>query len=189
MQKKRKFPVLYLAPLAFLALVVMFTIGLGRENPDDLPSMLVGQATPPLYLTPLGDLPMVTEADLRKPEVKLVNFWASWCVGCRIEHPVLVEMAKKGGIIYGLDYKDDKGVKYLTDKENPYVKVSQDKKGRTAIDWGVYGIPETFVVDAKGIITHRHIGAITPEVMRDVIMPEMEKAAAGTAFQTPAGES
>ncbi len=85
-------------------------------------------------------------------------------------------MAKAGGVIYGVDYKDNKGLKYLTDKENPYVTTSQDESGMTAIDWGVYGIPETFVIDANGIVTHRHIGAITEEVMRDIIMPEMAAA-------------
>jgi len=182
MKKKRVSPVFFLVPLAFFALAGMFVFGLNRKNPDNLPSMIGGRGAPPLTLTALGDFPMITEEVLRSPEVKLVNFWASWCVGCRIEHPVLLEMARKGGKIYGLDYKDDKGLKYLQEKGNPYVTVSQDRLGRTAIDWGVYGIPETFVIDANGVVTHRHIGAITPEVMRDIIMPEMAKAAAGTAL-------
>ncbi len=191
MQDKRKPWILYLVPVVFFALAGVFIFGLGRENPDDLPSMLVGRATPALTLSELGDYPMITQEALRAPGVKLVNFWASWCVGCRIEHPVLVEMARKGaGKIYGVDYKDDKGIKYLTEKGNPYVAVSQDRKGRTAIDWGVYGIPETFVVNGDGVVTHRHIGAITPEVMRDIIMPEMARAEAGAALDGPvAGES
>ncbi len=190
MQDKHKPWMLYLVPVVFFALAGLFIFGLGRENPDNLPSMLVGRETPALTLSELGDYPMITQEALRAPGVKLVNFWASWCVGCRIEHPVLVEMARKGaGNIYGVDYKDDKGIKYLTEKGNPYVAVSQDRKGRTAIDWGVYGIPETFVVDGNGVVTHRHIGAITPEVMRDIIMPEMARAEAGTALSTAgAGE-
>lgn len=163
-------------PGVFFALVAAFAIGMQRENPDDLPSTLVGRAAPEVSLTPLGSLPEVTDAALRAPGVKLVNFWASWCTSCRLEHPVLVEMARKGGAIYGVDYKDDKGLEYINDMGNPYLAVSEDKTGRTAINWGVYGIPETFVIDGEGNITHRHIGAITEEVMRDMIMPEMERA-------------
>jgi cytochrome c biogenesis protein CcmG, thiol:disulfide interchange protein DsbE len=176
MQIKRFSLLKLLAPLTFLALAVMFFFGMQRENKDDLPSTMIGRPAPELTLTALGDFPLITAEMLRAPEVKLLNFWASWCVGCRIEHPVLVKMAKAGGRIYGVDYKDNKGLKYLTDKENPYITTAQDKKGRTAIDWGVYGIPETFVIDARGIVTHRHIGAITEEVMRDIIMPEMAAA-------------
>ena len=175
--KPRKLNLLYLAPLAFAGVAALFAIGMGRENPDDLPSTRLGQEAPALTLTELGDFPVFTGEDLRAPGVKLLNFWASWCVGCRLEHPVLVEMAKKGGVIYGVDYKDDKGLGYLSGKGNPYVAVAQDKIGRTAIDWGVYGIPETFVIDGNGIVTHRHIGAITEDVMRDVIMPAMAEAA------------
>jgi len=181
MAKKRFSPLFMAAPLVFFGIAVSFAIGLKRENPDNLPSTMIGRPVPPLTLTQLGDFDMITEETLRSPEVKLLNFWASWCTGCRIEHPILVAMAKAGGKIYGVDYKDTKGLGYLQERENPYVTTSQDSLGRTAIDWGVYGIPETFVIDAKGIVTHRHIGAITEEVMRDIIMPEMAKAAAGAS--------
>jgi cytochrome c biogenesis protein CcmG, thiol:disulfide interchange protein DsbE len=174
---KRISPILLLPPLIFVGLTVLFVVGLNRDNPNDLPSTMVGNLTPDLTLTQLGDFPLVTTEALRAPEVKLLNFWASWCVGCRIEHPILVKMAQAGGRIYGVDYKDDKGLKYLTEKGNPYVTVSQDKAGRTGIEWGVYGIPETFVIDANGIVTHRHIGAITEEVMQNIIMPAMAEAA------------
>jgi cytochrome c biogenesis protein CcmG, thiol:disulfide interchange protein DsbE len=166
-----------LAPLTFFGFAATFFVGMNRENPDNLPSTMIGRPAPPLELTPLGDFPLLTAEILRTPEVKLLNFWASWCVGCRLEHPVLVKMAQAGGKIYGVDYKDDKGLSYLTEKENPYVMVSQDEKGRTAIEWGVYGIPETFVIDAKGIVRHRHIGAITEKVMQEIIMPAMAEAA------------
>jgi len=166
-----------LAPLVFFGFVIMSFVGMQRENPNDLPSTMIGLAAPDLTLTPLGDFALITSDVLRTPEVKLLNFWASWCVGCRLEHPVLVKMAKAGGVIYGVDYKDSKGLSYLEERENPYVMVSQDKNGRTAIDWGVYGIPETFVIDANGIVTHRHIGAITEDVMKNIIMPEVAKAA------------
>lgn len=173
---------LYLAPpLVFLSLFGLFYIAMGRENADNLPSTMIGREAPALTLTQLGDFPLLSPEDLSAPRVKLVNFWASWCSGCRLEHPILVKMAEAGGIIYGVDYKDNKGLTYLTEGGNPYVTVSEDKLGRTAIDWGVYGIPETFVVDANGIVTHRHIGAITDDVMENIIMPEMAAAAAGTA--------
>jgi cytochrome c biogenesis protein CcmG/thiol:disulfide interchange protein DsbE len=186
--RKKGSKVLFLVPLVFAGISAMFVYGMNRENPDELPSTRIGREAPKLMLTQLGDLPMFTNEDLKKGGVKLVNFWASWCVGCRIEHPVLVEMSKKGEYpIYGVDYKDDKGLQYLTEKENPYVAVAEDKVGRTAIEWGVYGIPETFVVDANGMVTHRHIGAITPEVMENVIMPEIAKAEKGAG--APGGES
>jgi len=170
-------PLYIVPPVFFAALSLMFFVGMNRDNPEDLPSTRIGLEAPALKVTPLGDFPLLTDAMLREPGVKLLNFWASWCVGCRLEHPVLMKMAERGGRIYGVDYKDDRGLEYLTGKGNPYVTVSQDRDSRTAIEWGVYGIPETFVIDANGIVTHRHIGAITQEVMDDIIMPEMEKAA------------
>ncbi len=178
MEIRKTRPLLFMPPLIFLAIIGLFVFGMTRENATDLPSTMVGRETPPLSLTPLGDFPMVTTEALRGPGVKLLNFWASWCVGCRLEHPVLVKMAEAGGQIYGADYKDDKGVTYLMGKGNPYVAVSQDERGRTGIDWGVYGIPETFIIDGNGNVTHRHIGAITEEVMRDTIMPLMAEAEA-----------
>jgi cytochrome c biogenesis protein CcmG, thiol:disulfide interchange protein DsbE len=178
MKIRRLSPITLLAPLAFFGLAAVFLVGMYRENPNNLPSTMIGLPAPDLTLTPLADFPLITPEILRSPEVKLVNFWASWCAGCRLEHPQLVKMAKAGGKIYGIDYKDSKGLSYLEEKENPFVMVSQDKRGRTAIDWGVYGIPETFVIDANGIVTHRHIGAITEEVMQNIIMPEIAKAAA-----------
>ena len=180
MGKNQTTRIYYAVPVVFIGIFTLFAIGLGRENRDNLPSTMIGREAPALTLTQLGDFSVITPEDLRAPEVKLVNFWASWCAGCRLEHPALVRMAKAGGIIYGIDYKDTKGLKYLAEKENPFVTVSDDKRGRTAIDWGVYGIPETFVIDAKGIVTHRHIGAITDEIMENIIMPEMAAAAAST---------
>jgi len=181
MSKNKTSLIYYSAPLVFIGIFTLFAIGLGRENSDNLPSTMIGREAPALTLTQLGDFSVITPEDLRAPEVKLVNFWASWCAGCRLEHPTLVKMAKAGGTIYGIDYKDTKGLKYLAEKENPFVTVSEDKRGRTAIDWGVYGIPETFVIDANGIVTHRHIGAITDDIMENIIMPEMAAAAAATA--------
>ncbi len=176
---KTKTALLYFTPpLVFLGIFGLFFVAIGRENADNLPSTMIGREAPALTLTPLGAFPLLTSEILRTPQVKLVNFWASWCSGCRLEHPTLVKMAKAGGVIYGIDYKDNNGLSYLESGGNPFVTVSQDKRGRTAIDWGVYGMPETFVVDANGIITHRHIGAITDDVMEKIIMPEMVAAAA-----------
>ncbi len=178
---KRKFSAMMLIPpLIFLGIGALFVVGLNRPNSRNLPSTIIGRETPNLTLTELPGYPMITEEVLRAPGVKLLNFWASWCVGCRLEHPFLVKMAKNGGQIYGVDYKDNDGAKFLTEKENPYVGVSEDKLGRTAIDWGVYGIPETFIIDGNGVVTHRHIGAITEDVMKNVIMPKMAEAAANT---------
>jgi cytochrome c biogenesis protein CcmG, thiol:disulfide interchange protein DsbE len=179
--KKKISPLVFLPPLLFLGFAVLFMVGLVRENPNELPSMVKGNEIPELMITPLGDLPMVTREQLMKPEVKLVNFWASWCAPCRVEHPNLLTMQSMGIPIYGINYKDEpeNGLGFLEELTNPFIATSADEKGRTGIEWGVYGLPETFIVDANGIVTYRHVGAITKRIMESVILPEIEKARAG----------
>ncbi len=170
-------PLFLLPPVLFVVVGAFFFVGLGRENPNELPSQFVGRPAPPLQVERLGDYPLVTDADLRKPEVKLVNFWASWCVPCRVEHPNLIKMKEQGITIYGINYKDkpENGIKFITDLGNPFAKLGADS-GRQAIEWGVYGIPETFVIDAKGRVVLRFPGPITDEILRTKIMPAIEKA-------------
>lgn len=113
-----------------------------------------------------------------KGKVWLVNVWASWCVSCRQEHPLLVELAKTGRVpMVGLHYKDerDAGLKWLAEHGDPYLLSAHDRDGRVAIDFGVYGTPETFIVDKTGVIRYKHTGPLTPQLLRDQILPRVEQ--------------
>ncbi len=169
-----------LPPLAFAGLAVLFMSGLGRDNPDILPSTLKGQPAPALETTPLGDLAPILDADLRKPGVKIVNYWASWCGPCRVEHPNLEALKKMGVPIYGVNYKDKtaNALGFLAELGNPYEGSGQDSQGRQAINWGVYGVPESFVIDGKGTVILRFPGPVTGRVMRETILPAIKAAAA-----------
>jgi len=168
----------YLIPLGlFAALVVLLGIGL-TLNPREVPSPLIGKPAPEF------DLPTVMDPDRRISresllgKVYLFNVWASWCVSCRQEHPLLVELSRKGVVdIYGLNYKDQRedAQRWLNYYGNPYVASGADTDGRVGIDWGVYGVPETFVIDAKGMIRHKHIGPVTPEALEEEILPLVKK--------------
>lgn len=168
----------YLVPLGvFLALVVFLGIGLGL-NPREVPSPLINRQAPAF------DLPQLHEtgrrfgpADLRG-RVWLLNVWASWCVSCRVEHPVLVDLAKTGVVpIYGLNYKDkrDEALRWLQQWGDPYTLSIMDSEGRTGIDYGVYGVPETYVIDKAGVIRYKQIGPLTPEIVREKILPLVRK--------------
>jgi len=170
-----------LVPVVAIGVILMFTFGLNRENPDELPSPMLGKVAPALNTTPLGELPQVLDSDLRRGGVKLVNYWASWCVPCRVEHPNLTKLSKQGVTIYGVNYKDKKAdaLNFLRELGSPYTAIGQDIKGRNAINWGVYGVPETFVIDGSGKIRLRFPGPITQRVMKTIILPAI--AAAKTA--------
>ena len=176
-------PLALLPPVLFAALAGAFIWGMGREDPNALPSAMVGRAAPPVALTPLGDGPLVDDAMLRDGEVKLVNYWASWCAPCRVEHPNLTALAEEGIPIYGINYKDDpaKALAFLDELGDPYVAVSADATGRTAIDWGLYGVPETYVLAGDGTVMLRFAGPITQRVLESQIRPALEAASAHTA--------
>ncbi len=170
-------PLMMLPPLIFLAIASMFLWGMFRENPNALPSTREGSVVPALALTQLGDdLPFGTEV-LKEPGVKLVNFWASWCAPCRIEHPVLMDLKAEGIKIYGINYKDnpEKALAFLESLGDPYVRIAADS-GRSALDWGVYGVPETYVINGDGIVVLRFAGPITQRVLASTIRPAIEKA-------------
>jgi len=173
----KKFPIAFLVPVVAVGVIALFTFGLGRNDPDALPSALQGQTAPTLETTALGTLPQVLDSDLRTGDVKLVNFWASWCAPCRAEHPNLTALAEQGVQIYGINYKDTEAnaLKFLEDLGNPYTAIGQDS-GRQAINWGVYGVPETFVIDGAGRIILRFPGPITQQVLADTILPAIEAA-------------
>jgi len=168
----------YLVPLALFAVLVGFLFRGLSLDPKIVPSPLVGKPMPSFILTRLKS-PEITIGDQDiKGKVSVLNIWATWCVSCRAEHEVLLELARTGvAPIYGLNYKDTraKAVRWLEQLGDPYTANAFDADGRVGIDWGVYGAPETFVLDAKGIIRHKHIGPLTSEILRTDILPLIAK--------------
>ncbi|MET4103621.1 cytochrome c biogenesis protein CcmG/thiol:disulfide interchange protein DsbE [Roseovarius sp. MBR-78] len=171
-------PLMAVPLVVFAAFAGLALVGLKRENPDALPSALAGRQAPPVQITPLGDKPGFTDADLRSGEVVLLNYWASWCAPCRVEHPNLTGLAAEGLTIYGVNYKDKPGnaLGFLAELGDPYTAIGSDESGRMALDWGVYGVPETYVIDGQGNIVLRFAGPITERVLKSTIRPAIEKA-------------
>lgn len=168
----------YLGPLAIFALLAAFLYRGLSLDPKLVPSPLVGKPVPAFTLTRLDDpATTISDADF-KGKVSLLNVWATWCVSCRQEHEVLVQLARSGQVdIYGLNYKDNRedAKRWLVRLGNPYVANAFDSDGRVGIDWGVYGAPETFIIDREGIIRHKHIGPLTIEILNEEILPLVEK--------------
>jgi len=163
-----------LIPLGiFFVLVVFLAIGLTRD-PHEIPSPLIGKAAPMFTAPNLLEPSQQFSAKDMLGQVWLLNTWASWCVACRQEHPILVEFAKTKTLpIVGLDYKDQnaEGLKWLARFGNPYDQAITDKDGRIGIDFGVYGVPESFLIDKAGVIRYKQIGPVTEEALRDKIVP------------------
>jgi cytochrome c biogenesis protein CcmG/thiol:disulfide interchange protein DsbE len=161
-------------PLAvFVALAAFLAVGLTRD-PREVPSPFIGKPAPAFKLTQLADEKLAFGPEDMKGRVWLLNVWASWCVSCRVEHPLLVEMSKKNLVpIVGLNYKDgrDEGMQWLKRFGDPYSLSAFDVDGKVGIDFGVYGVPETFVIDKKGVIRYQQIGPITPEALEKTLMP------------------
>jgi len=181
---KRKLRLYHLLPLGFfVALALIFLTQLrSGVDPSEIPSALVGKPAPSFTLPPLDgmNVPGLSQADLIG-HVTLVNVFASWCVPCREEHPVLSALAADPRIrVVGIDYKDDPGNArtFLTGLGNPYVAIGTDTRGRAAIDWGVYGVPETFLVDASGVIRHKIIGPLSDAVVANDLKPAIDKVLA-----------
>jgi cytochrome c biogenesis protein CcmG/thiol:disulfide interchange protein DsbE len=166
--------------LGFAALALLFWKGLSG-NPSEIPSALINKPVPDFILHPVPGLatPGFSSDDLRQGKVTVVNVWASWCAPCRNEHPLLMELAKQPDIILiGMNYKDEpeNAVRFLTTLGQPFAAVGMDRDGRIAVEWGVYGVPETFVVDGQGHIRYKHIGPLTPEAITGELPREIEKA-------------
>ena len=172
-------PLAIVPPVIFAAIAGLFLGGMFRDDPDALPSTLVGRPAPVLELTPLGGESFDVSA-LTAPGAKIVNYWASWCAPCRVEHAQLMQLAGEGVPILGVNYKDDeaKALAFLDELGDPYDAVGADKSGRTAIEWGVYGVPETFVIDGKGRVVLRFAGPITPSVLEKRIRPALAESSA-----------
>ncbi len=168
----------YLLPLlVFVVMAGFLAIGL-KLDPREVPSPLIGKPAPAF------DLPQLATPDQRlaakdlRGQVWLLNVWASWCVACRQEHPLLVELSKSGQVkLYGLNYKDKRedALRWLANFGDPYLKSISDTDGLVGIDYGVYGVPETFVIDKQGVIRHKQIGPVTAESLRDTLLPLVAK--------------
>lgn len=169
---------MFVPPAIFGALAGLFYAGMFRDDPDTLPSAMVGRQAPAVQVTALGTGPLTDDALLRAPGVKMVNFWASWCAPCRAEHPMLAELAAEGIPIHGINYKDDpaKAMGFLAELGDPFATMGADATGRMALNWGVYGVPETYVIDGEGRVVLRFAGPITRAELERTIRPALEAA-------------
>jgi cytochrome c biogenesis protein CcmG/thiol:disulfide interchange protein DsbE len=178
-----------LVPLAiFIVLAAIFAFALRTGDPSKLPSALIGKPVPAFALPGLeglqeGGKPVggFSSADLASGDVAVVNFWASWCVPCVQEHPLLVALKQRTGVrLYGVNYKDQAVAarRFLGRYGNPFTAVGTDSDGRAAIEWGVYGMPETFVIDGKGRIAYKHVGPISAETLESKMLPAIKAAQA-----------
>jgi cytochrome c biogenesis protein CcmG/thiol:disulfide interchange protein DsbE len=164
---------LFLLPLlCFAAVAAWFAFGLGRD-PSRIPSALVGRPAPAIALPPLEGAQRPAFA-LQPGRVAVVNFFASWCAPCKVEHPTLMRLAAEGRVaVHGISYKDAAAdsARFLAQLGNPFETIGWDRDGRAAMEWGVYGVPETFVVGRDGTIRHRHVGALLDDTVARVLAP------------------
>ncbi|MDP2119999.1 MAG: DsbE family thiol:disulfide interchange protein [Hoeflea sp.] len=183
---RRRLLIAFLPLVLFIALAGVFLYQLGSGNDaSKIPSVLIGAKAPSLDLAPLEGLtadgapvPALNDAAIAG-RLSLVNVWASWCVPCRQEHPILLELARDPRIVLvGINYKDktENAVRFLDELGNPFAAVGIDPNGKAAIDWGVYGVPETYLVAPDGEILFKQIGPFTVDALRDKLLPEIEKA-------------
>ncbi len=164
----------FLIPLGILFGLVWFLAAGLKLDPKEVPSPLIGKPAPTFALTRLDNADVSIRSQDLLGKVWMLNVWASWCVACRQEHPLLVEFSRDKLLpIYGLNYKDERlaGLRWLSNFGNPYDASLFDQAGRVGIDFGVYGVPETFIIDRQGIVRFKQIGPLTPEVLRDEIVP------------------
>lgn len=173
-ERRRLQRFVYLVPLIFfVGLAIALAWGMSRDS-RTIPSALIGKAVPQFSLPPVKGRTLSLSSDNLRGEVSLVNVFASWCVACREEHPVFMRMQAEGLVpIHGLNYKDrpDDAERWLNSMGDPYTRTGADLNGRVTIDWGVYGVPETFVITKDGHIAYKHIGAVTPKLLQDTLIP------------------
>ncbi len=177
----------FLPLLVFAAMAGLFVFALMRPgDPSKIPSALIGRAAPPVTLAALDGLiengrpvPGLSPSDFARGSPVIVNFWASWCAPCVEEHPMLVALKARTGItIYGVNHKDQAAGarRFLARYGNPYAAIGTDGNGRAAIDWGVYGMPETFIVDGAGTVVFKHVGPLTASIIETEVLPALAKA-------------
>ncbi len=177
--RQRSLRFVYLLPLGFfacLALIFLMRLGSG-DDPQAVPSALIGRPAPQFDLPALEGEPAFTRAML-EGKTTIVNVWASWCGPCRLEHPLLMELAEDKRLqVVGINYKDQPANArgFLQELGNPYAAIATDTRGRAAIEWGVYGVPETFLVGPDGVIRHKVIGPVTPETLSRSLQPAIDK--------------
>jgi cytochrome c biogenesis protein CcmG/thiol:disulfide interchange protein DsbE len=177
--------------LIFAAIAVFLAVGLTR-NPREVPSPLVGKAVPEFALPPVKGRTLALASTDLKDEVSLVNVFASWCVACREEHPVFMQLQREGFVpIHGLNYKDRPGdaAQWLDRLGDPYTRTGADIDGRVGIEWGVYGVPETFVIDGHGRIAYKQIGPISPKILEETLRPLIARLRADAAAATAASDT
>lgn len=188
--KRRLLPVL--APVViFASVAIMFLIALQKGDPSKLPSALIGRPAPIVDLPPVPGLANGSvqvagfkTSDIGHGKAAVVNFFASWCLPCADEHPQLVDLVKRTGVtLIGINNKDQpaNAIRFLRLHGNPYTAVGADANGRAAIEWGVYGMPETFIVDRTGTVVFKQVGPISPEILEQKILPALAKAMAAPA--------
>ncbi len=174
----------FLIPLIlFAGMSAFLLVGLDRD-PTFVPSPLIGKPAPEFTLPVLGQEERNFSTTDMKGKVWLLNIWATWCAACRVEHPVLVELARQGIVeIIGLNYKDqnEPAIQWLKELGDPYMATAVDQSGRVGIDWGFYGAPETFVIDKSGTVRYKHIGPVGPADLRNTILPLVAELESGSS--------
>jgi cytochrome c biogenesis protein CcmG/thiol:disulfide interchange protein DsbE len=177
--------VVMLPVLVFAAIAAIFIRGITSGDPSRVPSVLIDKPVPPFSLPPLEGtgVPGLAASDLARGRVTLVNVWASWCGPCRLEHPLLMALKERPDAdVVGINYKDDpaNARRFLQHLGQPYAAIGVDDKGRAAVDWGVYGVPETFIVDGAGTIRFKWVGPMTEAALEAEILPAIARAVAKT---------
>ena len=178
MKNKRFPPLIILPPLIFLGLAFLFILGVKRENPNNLPSVFINKPAPPITETPLKSFASVSLDEIKSTNIKLVNFWASWCPPCRAEHPKLLELSEQGVQIIGINFNDneDNASLYLKESGNPFTSIAFDPSGKTAIDWGVTAPPETFIINRMGVVIFRFAGPLVGTDYENRFAPVLKDA-------------
>jgi len=169
---------LHLIPLTIF-LIIVFTLGVGLTlSPNDIPSARIGKPLPEFDLVPLySNEERFNTSTFKSGKAKLINIFASWCIPCRVEHPILMALKERGVLIYGLNYKDtqNEGRAFLEELGNPFEEIGVDGDGRVGIDLGLSGVPETFIISGDGIVLFQHIGPLTRDVVEEYILPLLGK--------------